>query len=129
MISERYCVIGFGCILSKNQILYLYEKYLPNWNLKDGFNMDSLIKTIKKKNISTNIYFYHDHHSFDKVFLTIKILEDNSRYNDHSFKNLDLETFKDDNFINNLNEEMKKTINLLNIEINDFGWKIYNYRI
>lgn len=130
MGSEKYCVIGFGCILSEKQILCLYKRYLPDWELENGFNMDSLVKNIIKENkkISSNIKFYHDCYSYNNVFFTINILEDTSRYKPHSYKDFNFKIFNND-YIFFLNKEMEILINILKLEINDFGWKLYNYRI
>lgn len=128
MKPDKYCIIGYGCILSEEKILNLFSKYLPHWKINDGFNMDGLRKKIKDiVNTKLKIDFFHDCNSYNNVFLTIYIAEDTSKYRDHSFKNFDYKYYETlEPF---LKIEMKKLIEILNLNEIEFGWKIFNYRM
>lgn len=129
MKPDKYCIIGYGCILSEEQILYLFSKYLPYWKIEtDGFNMDGLRKKIKEViNNDFKIDFFHDCNSYDNVFFTIYIAEDTSKCKDHSFKNFDYKYFE--KLGPSLKIEMNKMIEILKLNKIEIGWKIYNYRM
>lgn len=63
MVSNKYAIIGFGCILSKEKILYLlFKKYLSKWNIEQNrFNMYWISEEIKKtdENKIDKLDFFH----------------------------------------------------------------------